>query len=323
MNFARHSVFALCFLIAVSTAAYFKPAQAASPPSVLVSIKPIHSLLAAVADGVFEPHLLLDGLSSPHHFQLKPSAVKLIHQSDRVFWVGEGLELFLIKTLRGVSDDNKAQKLIDVPGLFLLPLREKYSHDHGAEDSDHETHDENHNDQASVPRYPDSHFWLDPVNASILVRYFADMLAAIDPANAETYQLNATSLQGRLKQLTEDLQELLTQSRGKPYLVFHDSLQYFEKRFNLTSAGVISIQPDALPSARRIRELQHLIEHESVQCLFSEPQFQSRSVQMLVEDADIKHAMIDPLGSAEPASAAMYFDWLKNTAIAIDECLRD
>lgn len=321
MNFALRSAKMLCLLIILSVAATLNSAAAANPPNVLVTIKPIHSLLAAVADGVFEPNLLLDGVSSPHHFQLKPSAVKLIHEADQVFWVGEGMETFLIKTLHVVTDKSKAQRLIDVPSLSILQLRSKDFHAHAAV---HDTHvDDEHKAHAAELNYPDNHMWLDPVNASVLVGYFAETLAGLDPANAETYQANAEMIQDSLNHLTEELQVLLAPSRGKPYLVFHDSFQYFEKRFNLTSAGVISIQPDAQPGAQRLRELQQLIERESVLCLFSEPQFQSRSVQMLVASAEIKHAIIDPLGAAEPAGAAMYFNWIKSTAMAINDCLSE
>ena len=40
---------------------------------VVASIKPIHSLISYVMDGVGTPGLLVDGSSSPHTFQLKPS----------------------------------------------------------------------------------------------------------------------------------------------------------------------------------------------------------------------------------------------------------
>lgn len=321
MTFTRHSAAALSLFFVLCIGAHGKQALAANPPDIVVTIKPIHSLLSAVADGVFEPHLLLDGVSSPHHFQLKPSAVKLIHQSDRLFWVGEGLESFLIKTLRGVTDQQKAQRLIDVPGLLLLPLREKNAHNHAGE-HDHDKHGGN-SDQTSERLNTDNHFWLDPHNASLLLGYFADSLADLDPVNAETYRLNAIEAQDGLDKLTDDLDEQLKEVQSSPYLLFHDSFQYFENRFGLNSAGVISLQPDAQPSAKRIKEIQHLIEHESVQCLFSEPQFQSRSVQMLVADADINHAIIDPLGAAVPASATMYVEWLRSTATTLKGCLSE
>ena len=38
---------------------------------VVTSIKPIHSLVSYVMDGVGAPDLIVDGFNSPHNFQLK------------------------------------------------------------------------------------------------------------------------------------------------------------------------------------------------------------------------------------------------------------
>ena len=45
----------------------------ADAPSVVTSIKPIHSIASAVMEGVGTPYVLVDGASSPHGYALKPS----------------------------------------------------------------------------------------------------------------------------------------------------------------------------------------------------------------------------------------------------------
>ena len=40
---------------------------------VVASIKPIHSLVSYVMDGVGKPDIIVDGYNSPHNFSLKPS----------------------------------------------------------------------------------------------------------------------------------------------------------------------------------------------------------------------------------------------------------
>lgn len=46
------------------------PIHADAEPKVLASIKPIHSLVSAVMQGVVEPDLLVDGAGSPHNYSL-------------------------------------------------------------------------------------------------------------------------------------------------------------------------------------------------------------------------------------------------------------
>jgi len=90
------------FLISLSSTVAITAANAA--PNVVVSIKPIHSLTAGVMKGVGEPELLLDGATSPHDFNLKPSQAQSIQDADTIIWIGEGLESFLIKPMGNQGD---------------------------------------------------------------------------------------------------------------------------------------------------------------------------------------------------------------------------
>ena len=70
---------------------------------VVASIKPIHSLVSYVMDGVGKPDVIVDGYNSPHGFSLKPSHAKMIENADLIIWVGEDLEAFLEKPLDTIS----------------------------------------------------------------------------------------------------------------------------------------------------------------------------------------------------------------------------
>ena len=69
-------------------------------------IKPIHSLVSYVMDGVGKPSIIVDGSNSPHNFNLKPNNAKAIENADIIFWVGEDIESFLEKPLGQGSDAN-------------------------------------------------------------------------------------------------------------------------------------------------------------------------------------------------------------------------
>ena len=78
-------------------------ATAKAEIKVVTSIKPIHSLASYIMDGVGSPDVIVDGYSSPHSFQLKPSHAKMLENADIIFWIGEGLENFLEKPLDTIS----------------------------------------------------------------------------------------------------------------------------------------------------------------------------------------------------------------------------
>ena len=60
--------------------------------NVVASIKPVHSLVAAVMDGVGTPGIIVDGAGSPHTYALKPSQAQMLEKADVVFWIGHEIE---------------------------------------------------------------------------------------------------------------------------------------------------------------------------------------------------------------------------------------
>lgn len=96
-------------------------AARADSPAVLVSIAPLHSVVAAVADGVFVPDLLLNPAVSVHEYRLKPSDLRKIAAADVVFYGGATLESFLPKVLEATG--TKSVSFIDGgdPHFWLSP----------------------------------------------------------------------------------------------------------------------------------------------------------------------------------------------------------
>src|SRR5690625_5946255 len=93
------AAFGLCLLLALGNAA------AAQAPRVVASILPLHSLTAAVMEGVGEPELLVPGAASPHSFSLRPSDARSLEEAALVIWIGEELELFLEQPLRNLAEE--------------------------------------------------------------------------------------------------------------------------------------------------------------------------------------------------------------------------
>ena len=94
------------------------------PVRVVATIKPVHSIVSAVMDGVGEPHLIMRGASSPHDFSLRPSDAGRLQDADVVFFVGDGLETSLAGPIATLADDAHVVALADAPGLVHRPLRE-------------------------------------------------------------------------------------------------------------------------------------------------------------------------------------------------------
>ena len=77
----------------------FNNVSAQSTPNVVVSIKPIHSIVIALMEGVSRPQLLLESSDSAHTFHLNPSQLNLLSNADLVITIGDGFETGLKKLL--------------------------------------------------------------------------------------------------------------------------------------------------------------------------------------------------------------------------------
>ena len=435
--------------------------------NVVTSVKPVHSLVSGVMEGVGTPDLIVEGAASPHTYSLKPSQAKQLEEADLVFWMGHELESFLEKPLEAITSKAKVIELIDSPGLKKLDMREGGAFDeHGhEEDGEHseEGHDEHAGEghafewagvfklpagdytwtfakvdgdyadpmmkmvflptssdgeegieeqeevaerlissQSSVRRNHDGrltpneenayqlvfdanrnvtelritiknegayafftehmpfefeadehflknasakdieptaqepeaghhhhhghgefdlHVWLDPENAKVLVQEIKQALVELDPGNAGTYEANAKNLMVKLDRLISEISSTLASSKGKGFVVFHDAYQYFEERFGMTAVGSITVSPEVVPGASRIRELKDKIVELDAHCVFSEPQFQPKIVFTVAEGTQANTGVLDPLGASIADGPELYFTLIRDMANSLQECL--
>ncbi|MEF2548613.1 zinc ABC transporter substrate-binding protein [Aurantimonas sp. E1-2-R+4] len=303
---------ALSFLTSSAQAA-----DAGSAPAVVASIKPIHSLVAGVMKGVSEPMLIVQGAGSPHTYRMKPSEAAALQSADVVFWAGAYLEAFLVKPLATLGANARNVKLVDAPGVEKLSLREGGPFEADAHEDENAGQTANEDDGGTF----DTHVWLDPVNAKAMVGAIEAALIAADPAHAETYAANADKLEARLDGLIAKTEADLAGVKGRPFIVFHDAYQYFERRFAMPAAGSITVSPETPPGARRIAELQAKVKAVGATCVFAEPQFEPALVDVVIEGTEAKAGVLDPEGAALKDGPELYFELIGNLATALKDCL--
>ncbi|WP_435236699.1 zinc ABC transporter substrate-binding protein ZnuA [Psychromonas sp. PT13] len=307
-------------------------AIAAETPNVVVSIKPIHSLVSAVMEGVATPDLIIKK-GSPHGYTLRPSEAKVLENADLVVWVGHDLESFLEKPLNTLAKQSQKLTLSETLQSSLLTKREggewaKHSHgdhkeashdDHAAHEShdheeadhdDHAAHESHDHEEASM----DFHIWLSPTMAKKITIETTKALVKLDPAHAAQYQSNSEKLLTKLVALDSTLKTKLAPVKDKPYIVFHAAYQYFENDYDLNAVGSVTIDPERKSGAKGISEIRNKVARLGVACVFSEPQFESSLVQTIIEGTDAKTGTLDPLGSSIPAGPDAYFVLMNNLA---------
>jgi zinc transport system substrate-binding protein len=301
----------LSFVAALLTAGAVGAAseEAVRAPPVVATIKPLHSLVAGVMEGVGEPVLLIAGGASPHDYALRPSEARALASAAVVFWIGDGVETFLEKPLVSLTGNAAADKVVAMAALDdirLLPARRGGL---WPTDSDHD---------AAIH---DMHVWLDPRNGQVMVNAIATTLARHDPTHAAAYAANAGRMNGELEALDRALAARLQPITDVPFIVFHDAFRYFEDRYGLAAAGSISAGPDRPPGARRLHRIRQRIVAGGAACVFAEPPLTPPIVTTLIEGTPVRAATLDPLGRDIPPGPGAYAALLTALADALVACL--
>ncbi|MEJ2455704.1 MAG: zinc ABC transporter substrate-binding protein [Candidatus Thiodiazotropha sp.] len=286
-------------------------------PRVVASIKPVHSLIASIMQGVGRPDLLIQGNESPHNFSLKPSHMRQLQQADLIVWVGPDVESSLDRLFEKRQFKGEVLRLTQLHGIEWLPARsnqewEAGHHQPGAS----EPHEHSHAGDI------DSHIWLSPEIARRIVLRLTDRLSQLDAENAARYRSNSRLLVERLQRLDSELSAQLAPVRTLPYIVFHDAYHYFERHYGLNAVGSVSVAPDRQPGARRIHELRSKITRLDARCVFAEPQFRPKLVQTLIEGTSARPGVLDPLGSDLEAGPEAYFQLMRRLADNLVNCLQ-
>ena len=288
----------LIFIISISSV------SAQPAPNVVVSIRPIHSIVSALMEGVSEPRLLLDSNESAHTFHLKPSQLKLLSNVDLLITIGDSFESGLTKVIRNI-DQNYRLNLSEIKELQIYDFRDHNEIEH----DEHDEHDK------------DLHLWLDVGNVQIIAEKIKQKLIEINPSNKEKYNTNYLELESKLSQLKEKIQFQLKPIKLIPFAVFSDTLQYFEKSFDLKNPVVITPYHGARLSINRVIKSKNKIKNLEIRCLIYGPENTPKQINVLAEGLDIKVHSIDILGVKLDSGSEQYFDLMKEISNQLVACL--
>ena len=309
----------------------------AAMESIVVTIKPIHSLVSSVTKGISSPYLIIRGASSPHTYSLRPSDAKKIRGAKLIFRIDDNLENFLTKSLKTLGRRARIVTLSETKGLTELKYRslEDFTSIHKGHDDhkSHKGHDDHkshkgHDDHKSHKGHEghhhggtDLHLWMDPKNAIQFVHKIETELKNADPKNSETYSVNANQLRKQLNNMIKNISSQVRLLKKRPFIVFHDAYQYYEKRFGLKAGGIITLNPKVPPSVKQVSNIRKELKSVGAACIFQEPQFNQRISKAIARDTGTKVLSIDPLGAAIEPGPALYVTLLGNITTAFQNCL--
>ena len=314
-------------------------ALASETKGVITTIQPINSLVSAVIGNTGKTTSLIPADISPHEYKLRPSDAKKMQEANIIFFVSNHLESGVTKVFKNLPKNIKIIDLLEETGIEHLAIRdneawERHDHHghgdhddhdkHGKKHDDHDDHDKHgkkHDDHDDHESKDDVHIWLSPDNAIKIVKKVNKELSLLFPDNAIKYKENSNKIINKINNLKSKLTKDLAPIKDKPYVVFHDAYQYFEKTFGLNAVGSVALEGDIASSPKQISFIKNKIKKLNASCVFQEPQFDSKLVKIVVEGTNAQIGTLDPLGVNISGKENFYIQLLKNMAKSLKECL--
>ena len=312
---------------------------AAETKGIITTIQPINALVSAVIGNTGKTISIIPPEQSPHDFKLKPSDVKVLQDGNLIFYVSNHLESSVTKVFKNLPKNIKIINLMEESDIDHLAIRDNeawerhdhHGHDdhddhdkHGKKDDDHDDHDKHgkkDDDHANHEKEDDVHIWLSPNNAIKIVKKVNKELNLYFPENSKIYDENASKFINKIKNLKEELVKELAPIKDKPFIVFHDAYQYFEKTFELNAVGSVALEGDIASSPKQISFIKEKIKESNASCVFQEPQFDTKLVKIVVEGTNAEIGTLDPLGVNITGDKDFYLQLLRNMSKSLKECL--
>ncbi len=164
---------------------------------------------------------------------------------------------------------------------------EHEQHDQDAHQQDEHAHAHDHSGE-------DPHYWFDTDLAQAAVEVIADSLIELIPsaeaeisARTESYLAEIREADAEVRSLLEDLPD-----HQRLLVTFHDAFGYFARRYGLQVAGFVVEGPEQGVSAETLTRLIELIEHEGVETVFHEPQFDSTILDTIASETGAERGII-------------------------------
>ncbi|MCP3868194.1 MAG: zinc ABC transporter solute-binding protein [Gammaproteobacteria bacterium] len=261
---------------------------------VVATIKPVHSLLAGLMQGVDGLHLLIGGERTPHDYQLSEQDREKLADASLVVWLGPDAEPYLKGVLDSESESHQALNLLELPGLKVLPAR--------------------WDDQQNDP-----FFWLDTRNALILLDELTRFLMDADPGHAHLYLRNRKQVLPSLTKADRELEYGYRGLKAGVGVAYHDVLQYFEQAYAL-KVGELLAAPDGAADTASLLRARARIRDGEFRCILTSPPLPEYHLTLLTEGQQVVTGKLDIYGTQFSPGPDLYVKLIRYNTQVIREC---
>lgn len=144
-------------------------------------------------------------------------------------------------------------------------------------------------------REGDPHVWVSPAQVRVMARNIEEALAEIMPEERTVFEANLAAFEQEIDTLDTDIRTMLAPCKGKAFFVFHPAWGYFAEEYGLVQIAVEEEGKE--PSAAAMAETIEAARAAGAKAVFVQPQFPTRSAQMVADEIGATVIQADPLAA--------------------------
>jgi len=241
-----------------------KKQTASSKPVVVATISQIGQPLSVIAGDFVDIRTLMGTGVDPHLYQVTPSDIKSLEQSEAIIYNGLNLEANMGDIFTQMRTSKSVIAIAEVIDENKL-LRE---------------------DDGVI----DPHIWFDLSLWSEALAKAVDVIAELVPEHQAELEKNKMEYFEQLKELDEQNKRAISQidSRSRLLVTAHDAFQYFGRAYNIEVVGLQGLSTEAEVSLSTVQNIVALLVERQVPAVFIESSVNPASIKAVIDGAAVK-----------------------------------
>jgi zinc transport system substrate-binding protein len=246
---------------------------------ITTSIIPFRYFTTAIAGPNFIVNVIVPPGASPATFEPTPNVINELHKSKVLILDGYlGYELAWAEKLKGVNPDIETLILSDSQNLF-------YGEEH------------KHGDHVHLSGV-DPHFWTSPKSALIIAGDILEFLKVSFPDRVNDFEANYLILKDEIISTGNYLDSLFLSLERRTFMIFHPSLTYLARDYNLVQVAVETDGKEPTPAG--LKEFIDIGRNENIGVIFVQREFDRKNAETIAQEIGAEVVEIDPLSENWP-----------------------
>ena len=298
----------LLWAILISYGLLAAPLTHAAPPpepfNIVVTIPVLKDLTEQVGGSHVRVTSLLSGYENEHTYSPKPSDLVAVRKARLLFEIGIGLEVWVSSLVKNAGSAS-LRVVTTSKGIALLRDRPSREGELLA---------------AEEEERGNPHVWMDPENATTMMRHITEALIQVDQAHATEYRSNQASYLRKLDQLRGELSDRVKRLADRRFIAHHPAWPYFARRFGFQIVGTIQPQSGSEPSALHLHGLIATMKKDRIKVVVSEIQLSQKIPELLAKETGARLVVLTTLPGGLPHTET-YLDMLRYNVLQLANAL--